>query len=149
MTFLFRPADLRTSWAPIPGLPEVWCATLETAHLPDGGLSAILHCVRPNETKVSIRIHLHFGHVLACWSTEQIIDPWQDDVWALFPMAHPPRSCPPLQEISPSAWIKAIADDPTHQSGASKWRHFEIASSDTVLHVISAGKLQAASFVEV
>jgi len=150
MTFLSRPADRRINWSPIPELPDVWCATLETAYRAETGLSAILHCVRPDEKKVSIRILLRFGPVLAYWNTENIVDPWQDDGLAFDLQSSSPRFSSPFQEIQPSTWLASLLPASQPLSAASRqWRHFEIISSDTIFHVISTGKLDAASYIRI
>lgn len=150
MTFLSRPADRRINWSPIAELPDVWCATLETAYRAETGLSAILHCVRPDENKVSVRILLRFGPVLAYWNTENIVDPWQEDGLAFGLQSRSPRFSPPFQEIHPSTWLASLLPASQPVSEASKeWRHFEIVSSDAIFHVISTGKLDAASYLKV
>ncbi|MBK8271509.1 MAG: hypothetical protein IPK89_00430 [Sphingomonadales bacterium] len=149
MTFLSRPADRRINWSPIIGLPDVWCATLETAYRAETGLSTILHCVRPDEDKVSIRIHLRFGKVLAYWTTEHLVDPWQEDGPAYRPLPNSPRFSPPFQEVYPSTWVASLAPPILPATGDPNWRHFEIVSSDAIFHVISTGKLEAASYIKV
>lgn len=149
MTFLSRPADRRINWSPIIGLPDVWCATLETAYRAEAGLSAVLHCVRPEDDKISIRVHLRFGPVIAYWTTEHLVDPWQEEGPAYCPTPNDRRFSPPLQEIYPSTWIASLAPPSLPETGESKWRHFEIVSSDAIFHVISTGKLEAASYIEV
>lgn len=149
MTFMSRLSDQRTRWNPVAGLPDVWCATLETAYRPDAGLSLFLHCVRPDENKVSVRIHLKFGPVPAFWTTEHLVDPWQEDGPAFCTAADNPRLSPPLLEIWPSSWLASFAHDRLPDPPGSDWRHFEIVSSDASFHVISTGKLDEAYYVRV
>lgn len=149
MSFLSPPADRRLDWRPLAGLPDVWCATLETAYRAETGLSALLHCVRPEESKVSIHIHLRFGPVLAFCTTEHIVDPWQDDGASFSSGPISPRFCPPLQEVHPSSWLESLTQDAAAEKDGTDWRHFEIVSSDAVFHVISSGKLEAASYFEI
>ena len=146
MSFLSRPSDQRVRWNPVPNLPEVWCATLETAYRSDDGLSAFLHCARPDEDKVSIRVHLRFGPVPAFWMTEHIVDPWQAG----------PASCPtvgnaklsvPLLEVRPSSWLASLAPGRLPEPPGSELRHFEIISSDAIFHVIGTGELDVAYFI--
>lgn len=146
MSFLSRPSDNRVRWDAVPGLPEVWCATVETAYRTDDGLSAFLYCARPDEDKVSIRIHLRFGQVPAFWTTEHLVDPWQEG----------PASCPttanaslslPLLEVRPSSWLASFAPGRLPEPQGSEWRHFEIVSSDAIFHVISTGRLDLAYFI--
>ena len=85
---------------PVAVLPEVWCATLETAYRPGNGLSAFLHCVRPDELEVSIRVHLRFGMVPAYWRTEDHVDPWLSSS-ELRPKLCNAKRCLPLLEVHP------------------------------------------------
>lgn len=146
MSFLSRPSDKRMRWDAVPGLPEVWCATVETAFRAEEGLSAFLYCARPDEDKVSVRVHLRFGPVPAFWMTEHLVDPWQEG----------PASCPtstnmslslPLLEVRPSSWLASFAPGHLPEPQGSEWRHFEIVSSDAIFHVISTGRLELAYFI--
>lgn len=146
MSFLSRPTDQRVAWQPVANLPEVWCATLETAYQPEDGLSAFLYCAQPDEDKVSIRIHLRFGPVPAFWMTEYLVDPWQEGPAAVATRANPNLSLP-LLEVRPSSWLASFAPNRLPQPPGSEWRHFEIVSSDTIFHVVSTGKLDLAYFI--
>ncbi len=145
MSFLRRPSDQRVPWDAVPNLPEVWCATVETAFRAEEGLSAFLYCARPDEDKVSIRIHLRFGLVPAFWMTEHLVDPWQEG----------PAACPtqgntglslPLLEVRHSSWLASFAPDRLPEPPESEWRHFEIVSSDAIFHVVSTGRLDLAYY---
>lgn len=146
MTFLSRPSDKRVRWDAVPDLPEVWCATVETAFRAEEGLSAFLYCARPDEDKVSIRVHLRFGPVPAFWMTEHLVDPWQDGP-APCPTSANAGFSPPLLEVRPSSWLASFAPGRLPDPPGSAWRHFEIVSSDAIFHVISTGRLDLAYFV--
>lgn len=148
MAFLSRPTDTRVGWAPVANLPDVWCATLETAWSSDEGLSVFLYCVRPNEAKASIRIHLRFGTVPAFWMTEHLVDPWADGP-AVSPVPGNAEFTPPLLEVRPSSWLASFAHGRLPDPAEGEWRHFEMVSSDAILHVISTGRLDVAYFVTI
>jgi hypothetical protein len=148
MVFAEHPSDDRIRWNPVADLPEVWCATLETAYKPGRGLSAFLHCVRANEQKVSIRVHLRFGVVPVYWKTEDHRDPWQPDPVARPALAKPSQSLP-LLEVRSSSWLASFAPGLLPERSGLEWRHFEIVSSDAIFHVISTKELTTGYFINV
>ncbi len=140
--------DDRVRWDPVAGLPEVWCATLETAYRPGSGLSAFLHCVRPDELEVSIRVHLRFGMVPAYWRTEDHVDPWLSSS-ELRPKLGNTRQNLPLLEVHPSSWLSSFAPGLLPERSGLQWRHFEIVSSDAIFHVVSTEELTTGYFIDV
>lgn len=148
MSFASRLSDDRVRWDPVASLPEVWCATLETAYNPGNGLSAFLHCVRPDERKVSIRIHLRFGAAAAYWKTEDHVDPWLRGS-APRPTLDNSSHSRPLLEVSPSSWLASFAPGLLPERSGLQWRHFEIVSSDAIFHVVSTEELTTGYFIDV
>ena len=148
MTFASHLSDDRVRWDPVADLPEVWCATLETAYKPESGLSAFLHCVRSNQQKVSIRVHLRFGKVPAYWQTEDHRDPWQKNPVSRPTLIDATQSLP-LLEVRPSSWLASFAPGLLPERSGLEWRHFEIVSCDSIFHVVSTEELTTGYFIDV
>jgi hypothetical protein len=104
--------------------------------------------VRPDDRKVSIRVHLRFGQVAAWWRTEDHVDPWLRDSAPAERLSQQQHDMP-LVEVQESTWLASLAAETLPKPRGLQWRHFEIVSSDAIFHVIGTEERTTGYFIEV